>query len=69
MDTLLHILYVIYVVTKAIVLSLLFFVVFYTIVYIAFMFMGLLFWKKERDPRIKPFWRNVGKLGPKRDPD
>jgi len=62
-----QILSVIYVVVKAIVLSLLFFVIFYSIVYIAFMFVGLLLWKKERDPKIKPFWRNTGKKGPLRD--
>jgi hypothetical protein len=25
------------------------------------MFIGLIFWKKEKDPRIKPFWKNIGK--------
>jgi hypothetical protein len=67
MATFLHILYVIYVVAKAIVLSFLFFVILYSIGYIASMFIGLLFWKKERDPRIKPFWRNIGKKGSLRD--
>ena len=66
MATFVDILHVIYAVAKVILLSFLFFIMLYSIGHIASVIIGLLFWKKERDPRIKPFWRNIGKKGPLR---
>ena len=67
MASLLHILHVLYFVAKAIVIFFLLFVIFYAIVYIASLFIGLTFCKKEKDPRIKPFWKTIGKKEPLRD--
>ena len=30
---------------------------------VLYVILSLIFWKKERDPRISPFWRKIGRRG------
>ena len=52
-------LHILFVLAQAIVLWLILFVVGYLVMAI----ISVIFWKKERDPRISPFWKKIGKRG------
>ena len=35
----------------------------FTVIYLVMAIISVIFWKKERDPRISPFWKKIGKRG------